>query len=165
MKLGKYVNHLWRNNTTQVVKLTDTLGLEPSKFNNSYGFNSLYPYQKIMTKKRELLFSVTTSDCKWDYYVGSGKGGQKRNKTANAVRCTHVASKAVGKAEDTRHQNKNKKLAFKRMAETEKFKVWVRLEASRISGKLQEIEEKIDRQMEEKNLHVEVKKDGKWQLA
>ena len=61
-----------------------------------------------MPKERKLLFSVTAKDCDWDYYRGSGAGGQKRNKTSNAVRCTHKDSKAVGKAEDTRSQLQNK---------------------------------------------------------
>ena len=56
-----------------------------------------------MTKK--LLFSVTAADCRFDYYRGSGKGGQKRNKTSSAVRCTHIASGAVGASDDTRSQH------------------------------------------------------------
>ena len=68
--------------------------------------------------EKKLLFSVTAKDCRWDYYRGSGKGGQKRNKTSSAVRCTHTASGAVGKAEDTDSQVKNKKLAFTRMAKS-----------------------------------------------
>ena len=53
---------------------------------------------------RELLFSVTAKDCRFDYYRGSGAGGQHRNKTESAVRCTHLASGAVGQAEDHREQ-------------------------------------------------------------
>ena len=49
---------------------------------------------------KTLLFSVTAGDCKWDYYRGTGSGGQKKNKTSNCVRCTHTASGAVGKSED-----------------------------------------------------------------
>lgn len=114
-----------------------------------------------MSGNRELLFSVTASDCRWDYYRGSGAGGQHRNKTESAVRCTHLKSGAVGQAEDTRSQHENKKLAFGRMARTKQFQAWARLEAMRITGKLREIEEKVDREMR-LNLKVEVRHNGKW---
>lgn len=113
-----------------------------------------------MTKK-ELLFSVTSKDCRFDYYRGSGKGGQHRNKTESAVRCTHIASGAVGQAEDDRSQHKNKRLAFARMAATPKFKAWARLEACRVTGKLAEIDDWVDREMRT-NVKVDVQKDGKW---
>ena len=35
-----------------------------------------------MTEERKPLFSVTAKDCNWDYYRGSGSGGQKKNKTS-----------------------------------------------------------------------------------
>lgn len=48
----------------------------------------------MKTKERKPILSVTKKDCRWDYYVGSGKGGQKRNRTSNCVRCTHIDSGA-----------------------------------------------------------------------
>lgn len=102
--------------------------------------------------EKKLLFSVTAKDCRWDYYRGSGKGGQKRNKTSNAVRCTHLSSGAVGKAEDTDSQQKNKRLAFKRMAESKEFKVWHKLESARKSGELARIETKIDMELINSNI-------------
>lgn len=110
---------------------------------------------------KELLFSVTESDCRFDYYRGSGKGGQKRNKTSNCVRCTHEASGAVGKAEDGRSQRKNKESAFKRMANTKEFKLWHRLESAKRTGQQLETEKRVDREM--KNIRVDCKdSDGKW---
>lgn len=111
--------------------------------------------------KKDLLFSVTASDCRWDYYRGSGAGGQHRNKTDSAVRCTHIKSGAVGQAEDTRSQHTNKQLAFKRMGETKKFQAWARMEAMRVTGKLREIEEKVDFDMKHR-IKVDVRQDGKW---
>lgn len=96
---------------------------------------------------RRLLFSVTAKDCRFDYYKGSGAGGQKRNKTSNAVRCTHKASGAVGKSEKGRSQRANKELAFKRMALTDEFKAWHRVECARVTGELQRIKERIDQQL------------------
>ena len=114
-----------------------------------------------MTKK-ELLFSLTAKDFRFDTYRGSGKGGQKRNKTESAVRCTHIASGAVGQAEDTRSQHKNKQLAFARMATTEKFQKWCRIEAARVTGKLAQIEEWVDHELEV-NTKVEKKdENGRW---
>jgi hypothetical protein len=111
---------------------------------------------------KELLFSVTAKDCRWDYYRGSGAGGQKRNKTDSAVRCTHMASGAVGQAEDERSQHQNKRLAFARMGRSERFQKWARIEACRVTGKLAEIEEWLDREME-MNIRVEKKDDeGRW---
>lgn len=112
-----------------------------------------------MTK--DLLFSLTKDDFRWDYYRGSGKGGQKRNKTSNAVRCTHEPSGAIGKSEEGRSQWQNKKIAFRRMAETDEFRKWVRIEAARKSGDLQKIKERVDKECRD-NVRVEVQRDGKW---
>lgn len=113
--------------------------------------------------KRELIFSVTKSDCRWDYYRGSGKGGQKRNKTENCCRCTHIASGATGKSEEGRSKEQNKKRAFSRMANSDKFQDWVRIEAARQSGQLAEIEDRVERSMRPHNLILEVKdENGRW---
>ena len=110
--------------------------------------------------KRELLFSVNKSDCRWDYYRGSGKGGQKRNKTSNCVRCTHEPSGAVGKSEEGRSQKQNRKKAFRRMAESEEFKRWVQIEASKKCGETAEINKAIDKEM--RDVKCELRIDGKW---
>jgi protein subunit release factor B len=110
---------------------------------------------------KELLFRVTAADCEWIYQRGSGNGGQKKNKTNSAVRCIHRASGAAGYAEDTRSQVQNKGIAFRRMAETEQFKGWHKLESMRRLGQLFDIEEKVDREM--KNIKVEGKdENGRW---
>jgi len=111
-------------------------------------------------KNKKLLFTLTKSDFKWDYYRCPGKGGQKVNKTSSGVRCTHPPSKAVGQACDERSQHVNKRLAFERMAATKEFKQWHHLEVSRITGEQDRIEREVERQM--KKIKVEIKKDGKW---
>lgn len=112
--------------------------------------------------KKELLFSVTAKDCRWDYYRGSGAGGQHRNKTESAVRCTHIASGAVGQAEDDRSQHRNRRLAFARMARSDTFQRWARVEAARVTGKLARIEEWVNREMQV-NIKVERKDEkGRW---
>lgn len=111
-------------------------------------------------QNKELLFSLTKKDFRWDYYVGHGKGGQKRNKTENCCRCTHVLSGAVGKSEEGRSKDKNTKRAFKRMFETKEFQDWLRIEVSRVSGQLELINKKIEKEL--KNIIVEYKEHGKW---
>lgn len=112
--------------------------------------------------ERELLFSVTASDCRFDYFRGSGKGGQKRNKTSSAVRCTHEASGAVGQSEATRSQLQNKRTAFRMMAESAKFKAWHKMEVSRRCGRVDRAQAATDRAMLPSNIRVEVKDHGRW---
>lgn len=107
-----------------------------------------------MTK--EILFSVTASDCEWSYTRGSGKGGQKRNKTSSHVRCVHKDSGAVGQSDDTRSQHQNKRIAFQRMAETKEFKAWHKIEVARHTGLEQQIKNRVDEMMRPQWLKVEV---------
>lgn len=108
---------------------------------------------------RELLFSVTAADCEWEYFRGSGKGGQKRNKTSNACRCRHRPSEAVGTAQDGRSQRQNRVAAFRRMSETPEFRRWHRVEVSRRIGRpeptQQPIEEWLAEQTSPENIRVE----------
>lgn len=90
----------------------------------------------------------------------SGKGGQKKNKTESAVRCTHLDSGAVGNCSETRSQHKNKQIAFRRMAETQEFRDWLKIENARAMGHYKNLDEKVDVEM--KRVLIEVQKDGKW---
>lgn len=115
-----------------------------------------------MTK--DLLFSVTASDCDWQYIRGTGPGGQKRNKTETKVRCIHRESGAVGESDLTRSQHENKKIAFRKMAESKEFCIWHKLETARRMGDKMTLEEKVDRAMADKNLKIEGRVDGKWEI-
>ena len=110
--------------------------------------------------EKELLFSVTASDCEWSYTKGTGSGGQKKNKTSSAVHCMHRPSGAHGYAEDSRSQRDNKQTAFKRMAETKKFQEWLQFETARRTGVLNQIEENVKKEL--RKVKIEVKMDGKW---
>lgn len=79
---------------------------------------------------KELLFSVTKKDLIIEPYKGSGKGGQHRNKTMSCVRIKHPESGAEGIGTEHREQEKNKKLAFKRLTQTDKFKKWCKIKAA-----------------------------------
>jgi protein subunit release factor B len=111
---------------------------------------------------KELMFSVTASDCRWDYFRGSGKGGQKRNKTSSGVRCTHIESGAVGQSDDTRSQHQNKRIAFERMAATSAFKGWHKMECARRSGEEARIKDAVEAALRPWNLKEEVFKNGEW---
>lgn len=115
-----------------------------------------------MTKEKEVLFTVTADDCDWAYTRGTGPGGQKRNKTSSKVRCTHRASGAIGESDETRSQHDNKRLAFRKMAETAEFKSWHKLETAKRLGTLIDINEKVDKQLRDVNLRVEGRVDRKW---
>lgn len=94
-------------------------------------------------REKQLLFSVTAKDCTFIDKRGSGKGGQKKNKTSSAIQCMHEPSGAMGEAEDHREQSLNRRLAFKRMAESIEFQTWAKLKADVICGDV-EIEENDD---------------------
>ena len=111
---------------------------------------------------RELLFSITAKDCMWQYFRASGNGGQKRNKTSNAVRCTHEPSGAIGEATESRNQRTNREKAFERMAKSEKMQKWIKLQVARITGEEARMMDEVKKQMQPNNLLVEVKKDGRW---
>lgn len=114
-----------------------------------------------MAKTRELLFSVTARDCEWSYTKGTGAGGQKRNKTSSAVHCHHRPSGAHGYSEASRSQHDNKRDAFVKMANSQEFRLWNRMEAMRRMGVLDEIDRKVDREML-LNTRLEIRVDGRW---
>jgi peptide chain release factor len=112
--------------------------------------------------EKEVLFRVTAADCDWQYMRGTGPGGQKRNKTESKVRCVHRASGATGESDETRNQQQNKRIAFRKMAETKEFKAWHKIECAKRLGKLAEIEENVINAMRVSNLKIEGRVDGKW---
>jgi len=109
---------------------------------------------------KEPFFSITAKDCEWSYTKGTGAGGQKRNKTSSAVHCIHKASGAHGYSESSRSQLDNRKEAFRKMAETDKFKKWIHIEYMKRTGEHYEVERQIQASLNK--VKVEVKIDGKW---
>ncbi len=57
--------------------------------------------------------------CRCDFFISTGRGGQKRNKTASATRITHTPSGLSGVADDRRSQAENRVIALRRL----KFKI------------------------------------------
>lgn len=112
-----------------------------------------------MSKKRELVATVTLADCVVDTFRSGGKGGQNVNKRDTGVRITHPPSGAIGKATDERSQLQNKKLAWKRMCETSEFRAWTR----KIVAGDTLLEIQVERELWPDRLKTEVKdENGRW---
>lgn len=112
---------------------------------------------------KQLLFSVFKKDLRIDYYKGTGSGGQKKNKTENCCRITHLQSGAVGKSEEGRSKEYNKKLALERMVATEEFQKWYKVKVAEKLGVTAKIEEEVNRLMSKNNLLIEGKdENGLW---
>jgi len=111
---------------------------------------------------RELLFTLTKKDFEVQTFKSSGHGGQKINKTDSAVRIIHRASGAVGESRSDRSQHRNKQLAFRHLAASPKFRLWLNWVAYEItSGKT--IEERVEEVMKPENLKIEMQdENGKW---
>lgn len=112
-------------------------------------------------RQKQLLFTLTAKDFEWDYFRCGGNGGQNVNKVSSGVRCTHLPSGAVVRVCDTRSQLENRRIAFRRITETDEFKAWHKIEVVKRSGvKVKEvdprtIDERVDEQMIDKNLKIE----------
>jgi len=59
---------------------------------------------------------VLKKDCLIDFYTGTGKGGQYRNRHYNCVRIRHIPTGIIVTAADQRSQAMNLATAFERLA-------------------------------------------------
>lgn len=105
----------------------------------------------------ELAFSVSIEDCQVSTFSAGGPGGQHQNTSNTAVRITHPPSGAVGVARENRSQHQNKVAAFRRMAESAKFKAWVN---KQLWNNPLPPEEQVERDMHPSNLIVMGYEDG-----
>jgi protein subunit release factor A len=113
---------------------------------------------------RQPLFSLSKDggDFTVEYFSGTGPGGQFRNHHCMCCRIKHPKSGAMATCAEERSQEANRRRAFKRLAESDKFKKWLRLETSRRSGELADIEAAVDRSLS--HVKVEVKNEkGLWE--
>ena len=108
---------------------------------------------------REKALTITKKDLRIETFKSGGKGGQGRDKRDTAVRITHIPSGATGSSQDSRKQSENKKQAFLRMANNDKFRVWVR---KTVAGMDDAVNRAAMAAMEPQNLKIEVRENGKW---
>ena len=114
---------------------------------------------------KELLFSITKKDFIIETFRSGGKGGQHQNKTNSGVRIKHPESGAMSESRNDRSQHHNKTIAFRKLLQTKEWKNWFKLKCSNemISKDVEKyIREKINLLIDERNLLVERKVDGKW---
>lgn len=112
----------------------------------------------------ELLFSLSKK--RGDFVVqpfkGSGKGGQKRNKTMSACRIIHPESGAVAECQEERSYHQNLKKAFRRLLEKPEFVHWHKAKCAEVMGIKATTKEEVDRMMRPENLLVEQWNGKKW---
>ncbi len=112
---------------------------------------------------KKLFFSLSKSngDFVVTPYRGSGKGGQKRNKTFSGCRITHAVTGLFVECEEERSFETNKKRAFERLCNKPEFQKWLKFETAKRAGKFNDIDNIVEKEM--RNIRVDVKDDtGKW---
>lgn len=114
-----------------------------------------------LAMKRELLFSVTKKDFVIQTFQAGGKGGQHQNKTSSGVRIIHPDSGAKGESRSERSQTRNKRLAFRRLVSSKKFKTWLNRMVWE-AGSEKTIDELVANSMIEENIKVEYREGGDW---
>ena len=114
-----------------------------------------------MSKQREHLLSLTKKDFLVQTFKSGGKGGQSQNKTDSGVRIKHIETGFSAESRDGKSQHQNKKIAFNRLTEQHQFVSWLKSKSNEIITKMT-IEQIVDDLMDESNIKVEVKVDGKW---
>lgn len=109
-----------------------------------------------MTKK--LIRRITKKDLKIEYFRTGGPGGQAQNKKSTGVRITHPDSGATGES-----RKANRKAAFHRLVESEKFQLWTKKIVGEDLVDQDELKRRVDRLMDASNIKVEIKQeDGTW---
>lgn len=101
---------------------------------------------------RQRIIHLTKDDFIRQTFRAGGKGGQNQNKRDTGVRFIHPPSGARGESREHRTQKQNEKVAFRRMAESDVFQKWIKLEHARRIG---QIEASVDEAMRPENLIIE----------
>lgn len=112
--------------------------------------------------EKQIILQITKKDFRWEYFSGSGAGGQNRNRKKNCVRLFHDPSKCNSVAQDHKSKSKNEEDAFRRLVNQDKFMDWLRLECYKKSVEARYLEDNVKTEMI-KFTAVETKDEkGKW---
>lgn len=112
---------------------------------------------------KQLIYKLTKKDFVVQTFRAGGKGGQKQNKTDSGVRISHPDSGAVEEARDTRSQLQNKKLAFHRLLDSPKFKLWHAKKVFEFDRVIS-LEQQINDSLKPQFLKLEIKNSNdQWQ--
>jgi protein subunit release factor B len=104
--------------------------------------------------------TVTQKDCRRETFRCGGAGGQNVNKRETGVRFIHEPSGAVGESREQRQQAQNERTAWRRMAESPKFKAWAALQLQMLEEGYRNVEAKVDAAMsKEEDFVVELAVD------
>ena len=103
---------------------------------------------------KEKLLTLTRDNFEWEYFCGSGNGGQNRNRRKTCVRVIHPPSGAVALGTEEREQGRNKQIAFKRICKHPLFTSWLK-GLLRKQPTEKQIEAQVDEAMKEGNLKIE----------
>lgn len=110
---------------------------------------------------RKPVLTLTRKDFRIEYFRGSGAGGQNRNKRDTACRVVHTASGAASECQEERSANQNFRIAFERLAEKPRFKMW-------LSGALMDhaaVDLAVAAAAQPENIRTEVQVDGRWTIC
>jgi len=102
---------------------------------------------------------VTIHDCEVQHFRSGGKGGQNQNKRDTGTRVIHHPSGARGESREERSQLQNKRSAFKKMAESTQFRIWIMRELGHAAALEQAAKDLV---IPARDVKIEVKKAGRW---
>lgn len=108
----------------------------------------------MITPTKQLLFSVTSKDFEIQSFSVGGHGGSGKDTSNSGQRLIHHASGASAEGREHRSAIQNRKSAFKKLVESDKFKTWHKIETAKALGRRipetpEQILARVDRMIEE----------------
>lgn len=102
---------------------------------------------------RERVLHLTKDDFVFQAFRSGGKGGQNQNKTSSGCRVIHPASGVRAESRTSRSWEENRRIAFRRLANSLAFRRWVK-EQHQIAER-GTVEQEVARMMAPENLRIE----------
>lgn len=101
-----------------------------------------------MDGKKERLFSLKAGkELIFDYFSGTGPGGQNRNKKKKCVRLSHPDSGVTVQATEERSKRQNERVAMERLVANKRFMAWVKVQAAAVMEGFRNLEEKVNKML------------------